>query len=49
MQSTTISLLSDVASRVIVGYRYLHVDLKNDEIELEVDVKGPLVGFGVEF
>ena len=41
--------MGDVPSQVFVGYRYLHVDLENDPIELEVDVKGPLVGFGFEF
>lgn len=41
--------MGDVPSQVFVGYRYLHVDIENDPIELEVDVKGPLVGFGFEF
>jgi hypothetical protein len=39
----------DVSSQVYAGYRYLHVDLEDDPIELEVDVKGPLVGIGWEF
>jgi hypothetical protein len=41
--------MRDVSSQVFVGYRYLHVDIEKDPIEIEVDVKGPLVGFGVEF
>jgi hypothetical protein len=41
--------IKNTPSQVFAGYRYLHVDLENDPIELEVDVKGPLLGFGVEF
>ncbi len=41
--------IKNTPSQVFVGYRYLHVDLENDPIELEIDVKGPLLGFGVEF
>ena len=36
-------------SQVYVGYRYLHLDYEDDPLEIEVDVKGPLVGFGVDF
>jgi hypothetical protein len=36
-------------SQVFVGYRYLHIDYEDDPLQIEVDVKGPLVGFGVEF
>jgi hypothetical protein len=32
-----------------VGYRYLHLDYEDETLEINVDVKGPLVGFGVEF
>jgi hypothetical protein len=41
--------IKDVASHVVVGYRYLYLDLENKTLEVEVDIRGPLVGFGVEF
>ena len=41
--------MGDLASRVVVGYRYLSLDLKNHPIEVKVDIKGPFVGFGVDF
>ena len=39
----------DVSSKAIVGYRYLHLDYKKKGIEIDLDVKGPLVGIGWEF
>lgn len=41
--------IKNTPSQVFVGYRYTHVDLEKDPIEIEVDIKGPLMGFGVEF
>jgi hypothetical protein len=31
------------------GYRYLHLDYEDGPLEIHVDIKGPLVGFGVDF
>ncbi len=38
-------------AKVFAGYRYLHVNFDDDslDINLKVDVKGPFVGFGLEF
>lgn len=41
--------IKHVATRVIAGYRYLHLDLENQPIEVHVDVKGPFIGFGADF
>jgi hypothetical protein len=41
--------MSDVSSQVFAGYRYLHLDLEKGPIQVEVDVKGPLVGIGWDF
>jgi len=41
--------IKNIPSQVFVGYRYLHLDYEDDPLELEIDVKGPLVGFGFEF
>ena len=41
--------MGKVPSQVYVGYRYLHLDYEDDPLEIEVDVKGPLVGLGWEF
>ena len=38
----------NVSSKVYAGYRYLHVTYEK-EVEIQVDVKGPLVGIGWEF
>jgi hypothetical protein len=40
--------MSDYTAKVFAGYRYLYLDYEED-LELELTVKGPLVGFGVEF
>jgi hypothetical protein len=39
----------DVSSKVFAGYRYLHVDYEKRDVELQVDIKGPLFGIGWEF
>ena len=31
------------------GYRYLELDLENDPIAIDLEVKGPVLGFGMEF
>ena len=36
-------------SKVLAGYRFLHLDLKDDPVEVKVDVRGPLIGLGFEF
>ncbi len=36
-------------AHVFAGYRYLHLDFDDGSIGLKLDVKGPLVGFGVDF
>jgi len=36
-------------SKAYAGYRYTHLELKDDPIDIEVDVRGPLVGIGFEF
>ena len=36
-------------SKVLAGYRFLHLDLKDDPVEVDVDVRGPLIGLGFEF
>jgi hypothetical protein len=41
--------IKNTPSQVFVGYRYIHIDLEKEPIKIDVDVKGPLVGFGVEF
>jgi hypothetical protein len=41
--------IKDTHSQVFAGYRYLHLDYEDDPLEINVDVKGPLIGFGVEF
>ena len=41
--------MGDVASVAFAGYRYLHIEYEDGPLELEVDVKGPLVGIGWEF
>jgi hypothetical protein len=41
--------IKKTSSQFFVGYRYLHLDYEDDPLAINVDVKGPLVGFGVEF
>jgi hypothetical protein len=41
--------IGDVSSQLFAGYRYLHLNYEDDPLKVEVDVKGPLVGIGVEF
>jgi hypothetical protein len=40
-----------VPARVLLGYRFVHLDLENDinGVGIEVDIKGPFIGFGVNF
>jgi len=33
----------------VAGFRYLKLELENEPIALDVAVRGPLIGFGVEF
>jgi hypothetical protein len=40
---------NNTPAQVFVGYRYLHIEYEEDRLGLDVDVKGPVVGFGVEF
>jgi hypothetical protein len=39
----------DVSSKVFAGYRFLHVDYDKKDTALELSIKGPLIGVGVEF
>jgi hypothetical protein len=39
----------NVSSHVFAGYRYVHIDYKKKNVELKVDIEGPLVGIGWEF
>ncbi len=39
----------DVSSKVFVGYKYLYINYDKKDLRLELSVKGPLVGVGVEF
>jgi hypothetical protein len=39
----------DVSSKVFAGYRYLHIDYEKKDVELQVSVRGPLLGIGWEF
>jgi len=41
--------MGDVSSKFIAGYRYLHIDYDDGTMEVDVDVKGPFLGFGWEF
>ena len=36
-------------SKVIAGFRYLKLELENEPVAVDVAVRGPLIGFGVEF
>jgi hypothetical protein len=35
--------------KAFVGYRHLHLEYEDKGVELNLEVKGPLVGFGMEF
>lgn len=39
----------DVSSKVFAGYRYIYIDYNKDDLGINLSVKGPLVGVGVEF
>ena len=39
----------DVSSKVFAGYRYLHIDYEKRNVDLQLDIKGPLLGIGWEF
>jgi len=39
----------DVSSKVFAGYRYLYIDYDKKDTALELTIKGPLIGVGVEF
>jgi hypothetical protein len=34
----------DVTTELFAGYRYLHLDYEKRGIEIDLEVKGPLVG-----
>ena len=36
-------------SKVMAGFRYLKLELENEPVAVDVAVRGPLIGFGVEF
>ena len=39
----------DISSKVFAGYKYLYINYDKKDLRLELSVKGPLVGVGVEF
>ncbi len=39
----------DVSSKVFAGYRYIYIDYDKNKLGINVSVKGPLVGVGLEF
>ncbi|MGB5542534.1 MAG: hypothetical protein WBO15_03960 [Gammaproteobacteria bacterium] len=42
--------IKGVSTEVFVGYRKLKLDLENDageDLEIDVELKGPVIGFGV--
>ena len=41
--------MGDVSSQAFAGYRYLHIDYEDEPLEIDVDVKGPLLGIGWNF
>ena len=41
--------MGGVSSQAYAGYRYLNLDYEDDPLEIELVVKGPLVGIGWEF
>lgn len=41
--------IRNVSSHVFGGYRYVHVDYEKSGLDIHVDIKGPLFGFGVDF
>jgi hypothetical protein len=36
--------MGDVSTAAFAGYRYLHLDYEDKPLEIDVDIKGPLVG-----
>ena len=38
-----------VASKAYAGYRYTHLEYKDNPLDVKVTVKGPLVGIGFDF
>ena len=36
-------------AKALAGYRYVYLDLKDDRVEIDVKVKGPLLGIGFDF
>jgi hypothetical protein len=42
-------MLGGVRSNVFAGYRYLYIDYQKSANELEVTLKGPILGIGFEF
>jgi len=41
--------IKSIDSQVFAGYQYLHLDYEDGPLEIDVDVKGPMLGFGVDF
>ena len=41
--------MGSVSSKFLVGYRYLSIEYEDQPVVLNVDVKGPLIGIGMEF
>ena len=41
--------IKDTDSHVFAGYRYLSVHYEDDPLDIKVVLKGPLIGFGVDF
>ena len=41
--------MGDVSTEAFAGYRYLHIDYGDEPLEIDVDIKGPLVGIGWNF
>ena len=41
--------MGDVSSQAYAGCRYLHLDYEDSPLEIDVDIKGPLLGIGWNF
>ena len=39
----------DQDARVFAGYRYLHIEFDSGSVQVDLDVKGPLIGIGFDF
>lgn len=37
------------SARWFAGYRFLKLDIENDPVSVDLEVKGPLIGFGMDF